>query len=486
VGEKLRMGFGENLKMKVGPKGVGSKGIGSKGVINIIELVIVIVTLFVSFNIFFPGVAYKNKWEDAYAVMLARDVILVLDRTEHLHEYAFDAAKMQSFLEKILPESNMILWHSVTGGIKDEIKIACNCSDDAIAELRSWVDGFILNERDVKMTFCHTNMASTDSCLLDSDALLVWGYTPLQQYEGTLTDYTSRGSGIIEVIDLISGTKVDDDSVQKNIFGLKWVALENKDVIQYDKFSRKPRDVKDIIFNPYKYFYHLPMALATTDPGVSIPGCSYDPSKRGSVTFKSISYGFWICNDSYVWFDKDANSTRDTIVKERSNFTLDSNNFNFSLNYINSDSSISISFRPTYIFDDFLEFVYDPGHSDPDGQAIGHNKIAHIEPADGDTDRILIKTVSADPSKEYPVVILNRFGSGNVAWMADFGENGYGYDEKMLLVSLLLWASNKEASGASGAGISNLRAGYMESYVNAKNIDMFELYKFNFGIGFPF
>jgi len=454
--------------------------LGKKGIVSIIELVVVLITLFISFNIFFPGTTYKNRWEDAYAVMRARDTVLVLERTGKLHEYAFDQTKMQDFLGKLFPSSNMILWSSVTGGIRGEVKIACNCTNDVISELNSWADRFVLNERNVTMSFCYTDMTPSDSCLVNSDALLIWYYKPLQDFEATLSDYASKGNGIIELMTFKNKAQVDGDPTQKNIFGLSWVKIDNSVTLDYDKFSRKPRGIADITFDPYKYFYHVPIALETTDPGIYMTGCNYNPSKKGFVNFKKASYAFWICNSSYVWFDTNGDGFNDTIVKERDNVTI--GGYNFSLSYINSDSSISISFKPSFVFDDFLAVVYDPGHSDPNGEALGHNDVIHLEPV-GDPNRILIKAVSTSPAAEYPAVIINKFGAGSVAWVADLSQGGYGDDEKLLLISLLLWSSNKESVPVPSP---DLRVGYMASWVNVKNIDMFEMYKFNFGVGYPF
>ena len=64
-----------------------------KGIVNVIELILVVVTLFVSFTIFFPGNIYRNKWDDAYGTLRARDAMLALERSGHLHEYAFSPSQ---------------------------------------------------------------------------------------------------------------------------------------------------------------------------------------------------------------------------------------------------------------------------------------------------------------------------------------------------------------------------------------------------------
>ena len=90
---------------------------------------------------------------------------------------------------------------------------------------------------------------------------------------------------------------------------------------------------------------------------------------------------------------------------------------------------------------------------------------------------------AAKGASKYPSVILNKIGDTGVAWIADFSEDGFDDAEKLLLTSLLFWASNKRTTSDQVLDIS---LGYMTSYVTIENIDMFEVYKFSLGLGYPF
>ena len=441
--------------------------VGKKGVVNVLELITVVITLFVSFSIFFPQADYKNRWDDAYMILKARDMILLLERTGSLHTYAFSPDEVRSFFETLFPESSLIVWSETDGGIKSDIKIACDCPSGTIAELAEWVNGLKLNERNITISFCSADLDSPTPCVDDSDALLIWGYKPLEPYEQLLSDYISDGNGVVEVMDFNQPGEVD--SVQTGVFGLRW-AGEGIGTMDYDEFPRKPRNTADIIFEPYKYFYHVPLPLKTNDTGETIDGCDYIPAKNGTFDFKGTEYGFWICGSNSVWFDTDGDIVNDTLVERGEEVTI-GGIYNFSLNYVNSDSSMSVSFKPSYRFDDFLEYASQPG------------QFAHIEPADYDANRILIRAVELSTAKKYPGVILNKFGETGTAWVANFSEDGFGDDEKMLLISLLLWSSNKQSAGSA---VSNIRMGYLTSYVTINNVDMFEVYKFDLGLGSPF
>lgn len=454
---------------------------GRKGVVNILELITVLIMLFLSFSIFFPKADYRNRWEDAYMILKARDMMLLLERTGELHEYAFEPQMIESLFSTLFPESSLIVWAETEGGIKGEIKIACDCSSDTMTMLTQWMNGLKLNERSISVSFCSANLGSPEACIYDSDVLLIWGQKSLQSYEQMLLDYISSGKGIVEVMDFKAKNEVSGDSVQGNIFGLNWVDIE-RDTMDHVEFPRKPIDAEETGFGPYKYFYHIPLPLKTTGNGNTITGCGYNPAKNGTLNISSGDYWFAVCNDTHAWFDTNDDNTYDRCVNASGRTPFQIGSYSFVLNYINSDSSIAVSFRPSYEFDDFLGFVVPPGTPDPPGKAIGIYRVSHIEPVDSDIKKTLLTSVSTSPAMEFPSLILNRFGDTGVAWIPEFSENGYTDDEKLLMTSLLLWASNKQATSR----VTNLRFGYLTSFVNVKNIDMFEVYKFSLGLGYPF
>ena len=450
-----------------------------KGIVNVIELILVVVTLFVSFTIFFPGNIYRNKWDDAYGTLRARDAMLALERSGHLHEYAFSSAQMDAFLQSLFSGSSVITWHSVAGGIKEETKVACDCPAGIVAWLNNWAGSTVLNSRDVKLTFCQASIDPADACFANSDALLVWKYKPLEQHEAVLSDYVSMGGGVVEVMNFTDESQVDGDSVQSAMFGLDWIDIL-KDEATACEFSRSPRDASDIIYAPHKYFHHVPLTIAISSYGQAITGCSYSPPGNGTLVLRGHAYEFDTCSVSTAWFDIDGVGGRNTLFAERATMSIGGSDI--MLNYVNGVSSISVSFKDGYVFQDFLGYIAPPGTPDPPGKAIGINRIVHIEPSDGDADRVLVKAVAG--TSRYPAVIVNTYGSGRVAWMPEPGPANYGHDEKQLLASLLLWAANKETVSATDA-LSEFRSGYMASYINVQNYDMFEIYKLNVGIGYP-
>jgi len=441
-----------------------------KGIINVIELSIVVITLFISFGVFFPGMSYTNKWDDAYGTLKARDVALTLERTGKLHAYAYDSAQMEGFLTKLFSGSNMVVWHSVSGGISEKTRVACNCTSAQAAQLNRWMDRTVLNGRNISMEFCRAYLVPSDECLANSDVLLIWGRRHLNSNdEAALIDYVSRGGGIVEMMDFGLSSQVESENVQKNIFGLRWGALTTGQPTR-SEFARTPRGASDIIYQPYKYFHRIPITLNISRNGAAVAGCTYNPTGNGTLSLKGVSYEFDTCSPASTWMDTDGTGGGDTMMFARQ--TLPIGGSSVFLSYVNGFNSISLAFQPGYQFGDTLSFVS------------GSNRVSPlIQPRNGDYDRVLVQSVFAGSSTQ-PAAIIGSYGSGKTAWLPEFGKDALDDSEKALVMSTLLWTSNKESTSPS-AQMEDFGTGYVASYINVQNNDMFEIYELNIGVGYP-
>jgi len=488
-----------------------------KGFVSIMELIIVALILFAAFNIFFPGFSYRSRWSDALLLLKGRDIVLTIDRLGRLYNYSFDRSRLERFLEEAFPETSLIVWPEVRGVIKNDIKISCNCTDEELDDLRSWLNGIKVNGRNITFTICPTDLEKINPCGEEKgpDVLVIIGYKELTEpkYLDSLRGHLKKDNGIVEVADL---TEEQIDDVQKEIFGLSWIGGFPNELIAYDEFGRKPDDAGDIIYHPYKYFYHVPITLQAfpspnvkTDPVLELtpPVCS-DIAKGvfglrvNATTDTPENYTFWICDSYYVYFDTDANQSADTVISVGDAFSVNYTEmiFNFSLRYV-EPRRIGVSFEPGYTFHDFIKVDYGsgslppgregkglpPGQPSPPGwQQAAWASYEFLYPIDGDTNRILVqgnqKVKWQNQDQPTPAVILNAT-SARTAWIANFTENGVGDDERLLFISLLLWASNKRTEATIP---ENLKIGYITSYINVENKDMFEVYEFDFGIGYPY
>jgi len=507
---------------------------GKKSFVSMLEMIIVVIALFVAFSVFFPGFYYKSRWSDTLLLLKNRDIILAADRIGQLYNYSFNSASLQNFLDNLIgEEAGLIAWSETEGTIKSRLWIACNCTNEELNNIVSWFKGLRINDREIKVLPCYTNLEAINPCLSSSDVLLIFGNKSLssQVYLNTLREYLKNGGGIVEIADWDVNT-ILSDIVQQKIFGLGGEASpEQKGLSEYDVFRdaiaspiKRPINASVISYEPWKYFYHIPITLFAsslppgfppTDKNLPSQFCNQLSTGRlaiqtnltevnGQISESPNFYRFWMCDSTRVYFDTDLNDSADVIVGIGENLGIidyynNSLFWNFSLSYIDGQEKIGLSFKPNYKFSDFITYHGEcvcppekPGkcpksENVPPGLCRGSKSWAGsnlIGPGDGNLDRILIqasnKTKTGNP---IPGVILNVSSVSRVAWIANFTQSGVGDDERLLIISLLLWTSNKRAVSVLAP---ELKLGFKTSYVNSVNKDMFEVYKFNLGLGYPF
>jgi hypothetical protein len=494
-----------------------------RGEISIIEAISTIIILIITLTIFFPSFSYETGWDTADALLKLRDSITTADRLGILYNASFDRNLLSSFLSKTILENNTVFWYETKGTPKEKIVVACNCTDEEINILNNWTYGLEVNDRPIKFEFCPTYLGIVNPCYFGSDLLLIWGYRNLTNYASMLNSYLSNGNGIVEISDLNASLL---DAGTKQIFGVDNTTItETSRFSEYDKFrvadcNEKPCNATDVIYQPWKYFYHIPAPILTTQlPAGNIQTEGSLPSpyclnlSNGSFKIQSYiyqtgdqnveapyAYSFWVCNFSSVYFDTDWNGTADLKVNIGETFELpnlynQSENFTFLLSYVR-EGKIGITFRPKYKFYDFIryEFGYQidpskPGKGPPEhavaaGLVNKWGRYYVIVPDDNDYRRVLIQAENTtETGGIIPGVILKSTPAYNTAWIANFTDGGVGDDERMLLISLLLFASKKRASELT---ITPVKRGYEISYINVANKDMFDVYLFSLGLGYPF
>jgi len=342
----------------------------NKSFVSMLEMITVVVVLYVAFGIFFPGFSYKTKWSEALLLQTARDAMLTADRIGKLHEYSFNPTSLQNFLSGVITNESIISWSNTEGAVKSQVVIACNCTNDQMVRLNSWMVGLSINGRQINTEQCYTNLEFINPCIVSSDVLVIWGEKDLSSpvYYSTLQEYLKGDGGIVEIADFSRQL----DPVQTGIFGLK---------------------------------------------------------------------------DGGAW----GSPTADIVIKPATASSTTYQAYKTYINGLKGNSTIP-------------EFCY-------------HSTTKKIIPLDGDNSKILVR-VDNDPSASCVI-----FNSTRITWIADFTNNIYNYNHTKLLTSLLLTASNKKIKATS---LSNIRTGYITSYINVKNTDMFEVYKLDLGLGYPY
>jgi hypothetical protein len=436
----------------------GDIKLSRKGFINVLELIFAALALVAAFTVLFPDTGYTSNWDYAQLTLRSRDTLATIDSMGRTYEYSFSSSSFNVFINNVFSGVNLITWHSTDGAVKNTVRIACACTDSQIQTIGGWLEGMKFNGRNVEFIIYSSSLSSIPS----SDVLLIWGYRDLTPYRTSIQNYLGTGSGVVEVMDFTSTIQ----AVQTEIFGIAAGGGWGND---QDVFL-KPANGKQLTYQAYKMFYHLPRPLKATGNGLITPTCT-QTNKTGTFVIRSgilSPVQFWICNGNSVYFDTNADGVQDTGALH-ANDTFSIAGFNFKVKYIDSADQIRIEFEnsPEYEFADFIMA----------------GNILSVSPNNGDYSRALVVRTNPLPQKASGVILSNA-SAYRTAWIADFTRGGMnvGDDMKQLLTSVILWASNKKES----AVVYNLRSGYVTSLVDVKNTDMMEVYKLEFGVGYPY
>lgn len=452
-----------------------------KGQIPLVEVIVVSIVLFASFAIFFPGKVINNGWQDADVVLKGRDLMVTMDRIDKVHSFLSNPTEFADFMNRAVPERNFIYSLSVDGTVQPVVTVACNCTTDEIKNLLNWIGRVKLNGRDIQVDVIPTTL----SPIQDSDVLVIWGkrdyFDEFPQMETDILNYIKAGNGVVAMANF---TQTDGpDATYTKIFGI--VNCENlppppavppgqcKNAGGTTIDFSQPNDASDENYYAYKFFKNMPIrSIVPQDtPPVPIlvepgtPACSEDGYP---ITFmlRDSKINYWTCPSSgTAYFDTNDVIGADKIVSDLDDFTIAGEEV--SMRYVELNRTfISLG---DYSFQDV---------TDQD------EKKTRVYPVDGDTGKILLYNGEYQPGKKIPVATVNGSASNMAIWTLDFySGTEVSHDKRLLLQSLILAASNKINKGAS---FGNLKIGSLTSYVNIANRDMFEPYKINLALGFPF
>ncbi len=482
-----------------------------KGFVSFIELVSAIIILIIAFTILFPPLQYSSKWGEALSLIKGRDIIFSLASANKMYEYSFNSSLLENFLLQALNETNFLYHYSIENTIKPEVFIACNCTFDEINKLQKLLSGFEINGREINFLLLYSNLDEINDPNKRSDLLLILGNKSLFPFKNEIKRYLERGNGIILIADpSLEQVSPGGDEVYREIFGLGNASSQKVLDSDFNNFRKNPDSVKELIYHPWKYFYRVAVPLFVSPYFGSIPVENLvQPtcSNKANGTFqlwvcnisseiKPCTLKFWVC-DSWLYIDTDWNGTADKVVKEGEYFQImniyNSSDFkNFYLSYLRNDK-VGISFRPNYEFYDFIKwnvsYIQQPKGKPPDwakawGLRAQLKNYTVLYPVEGDLGiyRILIQASNTtEEGKAVPGVILNS-SVGRTAWISNFSEEGIGDDERLLLASLIFWASNKKAKEL----FPKMKIGYTNSYLNIENKDIYEIYEFELTLGYPY
>ena len=166
--------------------------------------------------------------------------------------------------------------------------------------------------------------------------------------------------------------------------------------------------------------------------------------------------------------------------KKKNNETISSKKaFKFLLSYVKDNWGIGLTFS-NFMFGDFLK-TSESVPDDTGGIPWSNWYETRVRPYD-DENIVLRSNVFYENLREFPATIVNSTGNKKAVWIADFRDSGVDDGEKQLLLSAILWASDKKDRHT----IRPVKVGMSSYRINVKNGDIYEVYVAELGAGYPY
>lgn len=398
-----------------------------KGFIHVLEALLVALVLIVTLPFLLFPVERETTWDVAQLTVIGEDVLSTMAGIEYGNDnesFAQDILEenlttVDNQMRRILGTTSVGYGIRISGSIKNEVRIGCNCTRDQANILEQTLTPAFVNGRRIVFRIFPFDYERLRS--LDFDVIFVNSseelsrlnafYNSSRDNKEVVLNHLRRGRGFVVFMDLSSGDL--DQSFQGEVLGLAGGSGGGGNV----NFANN-NNVSRLNYKIGKYFYGVGADLnftGTTQKNLTM-------RSLGHLVRKNVSTGTW----SGIDIDLDRNGTYDAGELNFSegrgfNLTLDGTAYNLTINRIDNAT-------------DFVHFnvVRDPGEYNF-SDFVGGDPVA-VAPHDGNANRI-VTSVSGGRN----ALIVREFEGGRAAWMS----SGTGDDVRGLLKSSVIWSAGE-------------------------------------------
>jgi hypothetical protein len=396
---------------------------GRKGFIHIIEMLIVIMTIFIFISQTSQISKVNSEWSNTRSSIAANDILFSFERAG---VDWYNSTLIRSMINSTLGEK-LIVGLTVKNNVKPRITVGCVCTEAQAAQLSEMLSSTRFN---IDITFNVIRIEPSEIAFKHQhDVTFLWGYHNLSPHYNAMWRYLGSGRGVVE-FSALTPAQIGE-AARRDLFNLEYISDTISGSTETGFTSSEPgKHVHDIS----RYFSYMPYTLYTVSssavPGVASCNSTY---KKGSITARETSYNAWLIDnrsetcDVSLYIDTDGDGALgagEGPFIEGSSFQMAGQEF--TVKDIDSSPAwnhTELLFRSGYMFREFsLEKIY-PNDENPE-------KIALAKLATYDTS-----------GNRVPASIINYNivgEKGRTAWISDAPP---GSDVSQAVRSLVAWAA---------------------------------------------
>lgn len=224
-----------------------------KGFIHIVEIIIVALVVFILVVQLSSIPKREWEWERAKLRLQGYDVLSTLDK---MGVNWFDKETIKNRFSGLFGK-NIRYDLKIKNAIKSNISVGCICTEEEYLWLSSVLIPFKLNNQTIRFyvkwidPYAPSFPVNLDVIFIGNKFFEIYD---LDAFRGEIETYLSYNKGIVEMRDFNSSEQIAKDSVQREIFKLKWdesITINSNRLV----LNSYP---KSVYYIAYKYFYHIP------------------------------------------------------------------------------------------------------------------------------------------------------------------------------------------------------------------------------------
>lgn len=400
-----------------------------KGFMHILEIVLVIMTVFIFISQMGYIARISSDWNQARLSLQGNDMLYSLD---HIGTDWYNVTYIQDMVNTMFSDrvsAGIIIKNS----IKPSITVGCVCTNEQAAELESILQDTKLN---IKVHFKVQRIDPSSIIFSNTnDVVFLWGYKDLSPYQNSLRGYLGEDKGVVE----FAGVGLNEalTPIQRDIFNLKHVSSATTGSTSTEFF-------RDEVGRPSsqitRYFSHLPYRINVSNdanPPLGTPHSCTD-------TYKT-NFFFLGGNQMEVMMVDNSTTTCDVSVYADTDMdrTIEAGEgpFHAGDTFTVSGMVFTIKSMDTGPAWKSFEVLF------PDDHAFGELNYNTLYPNDNRQEKIVLAKLATytTTGNRVPSVIINynmERGMGRTAWIANSTTyNGMPSDVSNLIRTMIVWAS---------------------------------------------
>ncbi len=263
-----------------------------KGFVHVLEIILCALMVMIVLTQFSSLYLKQSSWPKNYLSMASRDMVYT---ASFLGDDWQNSSFIQASMDKILFSSNIEYESGLKNAVKRNMIVGCFCTADEMPLLKTQLDSFELNGRD--MTFKVLDMAGVQDWN-SLDVIVYAHYQNMDTDRVKIMPFLEKDRGMILAAPLTQAI-IAGDATLREVFGIKWITNLRPPSTNAVFIPTSPWNES---YNAMKYFYGFRASDYTnplnSEDALGGPVSCTNSTHEGRIKTRGAEKKFWIIDSS--------------------------------------------------------------------------------------------------------------------------------------------------------------------------------------------